>query len=357
MVKYTNIIEVNGKRFDAQSGKLLSAAKPTKAAKSQGVSLDGVAKKPRSTQSVPGAHAVHKSPERSKTLMRTAVKNPANNKKAHIKAKSGMVDGVRKPAKKTAYSHPEVREQKVPVGRLERAQLTPKSTQISRYGRTKVTKPQATVAPLAVKQAPGAFVRQIETQVQHAVQKTINPFHHAIENATSHTQPKIKKTSTHHKIAHRLNVHPRIVSMSAGAMAVVIIAGFFAYQNVPNLTMRVAAAKAGVRGSLPSYKPAGFSLNGPVHFTPGQITIAYKSNSDDRSFKLVQKSTEWNSETLLSNYVAKDQRPYQSYQEEDKTIYIYDSNNATWIERGVWYQVEGNGALSSDQLLRIANSL
>lgn len=357
MVKYTNIIEVNGKRYDAQSGKLLSAAHLPKSPKSSGVILDGVARKARSAPAVPGAHTVHKTPERSKTLMRTAVKNPASQKKAHIKGTSGMVDGVRKPSRSVAHARPQTIEKQIPAARLERAHLTPKSVHISRYGHPKVTKPKAKVAPLAVKEAPVTLVQQIESQVQQAVHKTINPFQHAIEHATSHTQPRAKKANAHHKLARKLNVHPRVVSMSAGALAVVVLAGFFAYQNTPNLTMRVAAAKAGVRGSLPSYKPAGFSMNGPVNSAPGQITIAYKSNSDDRSFKLVQKSTEWNSETLLNKFVAKDQRPYQSYQEDDKTIYIYDSNNATWIERGVWYQVEGNGALSSDQLLRIANSL
>lgn len=357
MVKYTNIIEVNGKRYDAQTGKLLSATQSPKAAKNTGVVLDGVAKKTRTASGLPGAHAVHKTPERSKTLMRTAVKNPSSRKKSQIKGTSGMVDGIRKPSKTVSYQQAKTVDHHVPAGRLERAQITPKSKHISRYGHPNVTAPTAKVAPLAVKEAPGSILRQIESQVQQAVHTTVNPFQHAIEQATSHTQPKAKKASTHHKIARRLNVHPRIVSMSAGALALIVLGGFFAYQNAPNLTMRVAAARAGVQGSLPSYKPAGFSMNGPVSFTPGQITIAYKSNSDNRNFRLVQKSTEWNSETLLNKFVAKDQRPYQSYQEDDKTIYIYDSNNATWIERGVWYQVEGNGALSSDQLLRIANSL
>jgi hypothetical protein len=72
---------------------------------------------------------------------------------------------------------------------------------------------------------------------------------------------------------------------------------------------------------------------------------------------LSQRSSEWNSDALVQNFVATSRRAYQSYQDNGKTIYIYEGNNATWVDGGVWYQIEGNASLNSDQLLRIAKSL
>jgi hypothetical protein len=98
-------------------------------------------------------------------------------------------------------------------------------------------------------------------------------------------------------------------------------------------------------------------LAGPVQYSAGQITISYKSNSDDRNFQLVQRNSDWNSQSLLNNFVTREDEKYLTYQDKGKTIYVYDGNNATWVSGGIWYQVEGKSSLSSDQLLKIASSL
>lgn len=121
--------------------------------------------------------------------------------------------------------------------------------------------------------------------------------------------------------------------------------------------MKLAASRSGVNGSLPSYQPAGFSLNGAVAYRPGQITINYKSNSDDRGFKVNQSASQWDSKTLLDDFVAINRNDYQTIQDKGKTVYIYDNNNATWVDSGIWYRIEGDSSLSSEQLLRIASSL
>jgi len=108
---------------------------------------------------------------------------------------------------------------------------------------------------------------------------------------------------------------------------------------------------------MPSYKPGGFALSGPITYSTGKISVSYQSNSDNRSYRVTQSNSAWNSETLLDNFVAVNRRAYQTFQDRGKTIYIYDGSNATWVDRGVWYQIEGASSLSSDQLLRIANSL
>jgi hypothetical protein len=121
--------------------------------------------------------------------------------------------------------------------------------------------------------------------------------------------------------------------------------------------MKVAAARAGFSASMPGYSPSGFAFKGPVQYSAGQVVVSFKSNTDDRNFKLTQQTSSWSSDSLLNNYVAAGGKEYQTYQDRGRTIYIYDGSNATWVNGGVWYQIEGNADLSSDQLVRIASSL
>jgi hypothetical protein len=243
------------------------------------------------------------------------------------------------------------------LARHERAKQVVKSPKISRFGHVKsfqklskmitVKEPPAGEPPLLSNWQPAGKVAALVT----------NPLQKAIELANSHTQPRLERSSTRARLARRLRISTRTVNLAAGSLAVVLLAGFFAYLNVPNFSMRIAAARAGVNASLPAYHPAGFSLRGPIESKPGQITLTYRSNSDTRQFTIRQATSTWNNEALVEKYVATDKRPYQTYQASDRTIYIYDTNRATWLNNGVWYRVEGNSSLNSDQLVRLATSL
>lgn len=145
--------------------------------------------------------------------------------------------------------------------------------------------------------------------------------------------------------------------LAAASLAVLVLIGFFVYQNVPSLSMRLAASRAGVDAQLPGYAPAGFSQDKLVSYSPGKVTINFHSNTDSREFKLVQQVSNWNSQALADNFLAAKSKQYQTYQASGKTIYIFDGSNATWVNGGVWYQIEGHSSLSSDQILKIANSI
>jgi hypothetical protein len=45
------------------------------------------------------------------------------------------------------------------------------------------------------------------------------------------------------------------------------------------------------------------------------------------------------------------------FQQKGLTIYMYDGSHATWVNQGVWYTIEGDSLLDTEQLLRIATSL
>lgn len=350
-----NTIVINGKHYDAKTGRLVSVAskanhsKKPAPIKQNGTALDGFSR--RTSSPVPTAHTVHAKTEKSKTLRRDAVRKPSVPK-VHAKTT---------PAHKTS-PHTQASRQHGATAkdheRAERAATVPKSSLISRFGASvPLHKPtHKTIAHVPVAQAPS-----ITTHSAPPISVPLglpNPFDNALQNATSHEQPlRNHKTSKRHKIAKALRISPRGVSLGSFVLAGLLLGGFFVYQNIPNLAMRVAAARSGVSAALPGYKPGGFAMAGPITYSPGKISISYRSTTDERAYQVTQSRSEWDNETLLDKFVSADRRIYQTYQDKGKTIYIYNGSNATWVDNGVWYQVEGASSLNSDQLLRIANSL
>ena len=339
MSKQNDIIELNGYKYDAKTGAMLCRADGKSAMKH----IDGFARRTKSTPSKTvtpkkptPSHAVHQKTSKSKTLMRHAVKKPSVAHKQEQQPSHELQKRVTTPDPQ----------------RLARANQAQKSPHISKFG---VFKP--TTEPLEVKQAPEPInSKSAETEQKRAL-LPLSPFDMALQNARSHEQQHINSTSFRRRLAKNLRLSPRAATITAGLVVVVVAGIFFANQHMPTLAVRLAATRAGVEARLPGYRPAGFSLAGPIEYSSGEITLEYQSNSDDRRFRVVQKKSDWNSQSLLENFITASEKNYQTFQDKGKTIYIYDGNNATWVSGGVWYQVEGEASLNSDQLLRIASGL
>lgn len=173
----------------------------------------------------------------------------------------------------------------------------------------------------------------------------------ALNSATAHKQKSPKRL-------HIIRRMPKLVSVGTALLIVVILGGFFAYQYVPNIAVRVASSQAGIDASLPTYRPSGFSFK-EVAVSPGTVVISYSSNGDSqRQFKVMQKNSNWDSQSLLSNYVSQESTDVQTSNQNGKTVYVYGNDSATWVSQGIWYVVEGGTAnLNSDQLLKIASSI
>lgn len=352
-------IELNGQLFDAITGERLKSA--TTAAMPV---LDGFTVRrtpPAAAQrvtAVPVKSAVHqkkrqtpmpvksaaKAPQRSATLMRSVVKKPQPT--------------AAQPARHAVKKH-----HAAPAPRMHRAGAVNQNSLISKFGnlnrlplKAEVTALPVQAPPISHNTAPPMDLRQQIAAVTAKVQ-AVNPFDHAVHQATSHQQPKVRKPKMAHRTARKLRVQPKTVRFASAVLAAFVLGGFFLYQNMPNLSMRLASTRAGVSASLPGYSPAGFSVNRHIQYSPGQITVSYHSNSDERAFSLTQKKTDLTDQTLQANVVAANGRSYQMYSDKGKTIYIYDDNNAIWVNQGVLYQIDGRSALNSDQLLRLAASI
>jgi hypothetical protein len=377
--KPANSIEINGKRYDAQTGQPLMAAhtaaggvvdgiKHQKHTKSSSqVALKGAVvathkqtmpivplsttklmdmKAPkRSPRNAAKAAASH-SPQTAHTLMRHSVKKPTASLKRQHPAQSSTDKLLVKPDFAVGIKSS---AQSVPAERQARAKQIAKSVSISRFSKNKSANRAATnhtyqppkSAAAAVAQAPAITSRPLDI------------FEQALQRATSHEQPKVKqpKRSRHHQVFSK-----RIVSLAATSLSVLLLIAFIGFENRGNVILHVAAQKAGFSANMPGYRPSGFSL-GRFNYSAGDVAINFHSNSDQRSFAIIEKPSDWDSATLRDNYVASADSQYQTTEVGGQTIYLYGNNAATWVNGGIWYQVQTNGALSDEQLTKLAGSL
>ncbi len=337
-------IEINGKRYDARTGKLLasdahivtpahkSAPQPTR-------HISEVTNRVASKQ-------VHSTTQRSNTLMRHGVKKPsvfAAAKPSSSKTMLDVITPVSVPIKPTLIykSVDPVREQ--------RALKVKRSALVSKFN-NQPQNSRAQAVPTKVEHLPVA-AEPTQNLLTHAVHKSAasSIISKALNDADSHKQPK------HHSV--KTKKRGRLATLALSGMTVFLLAGFIAYQNVPNISMRYASSRAGLTAKSPGYQPSGFSLNNQIKYLPGQITLSFTSNTDERQFTITQKESNWNSEALKTNYVAATDSQIQTYEDNGRTIYLYGDSSATWVNGGVWYDIKGDSSLNSDQLIRIANSL
>ena len=354
MGKQTSIIELNGHKYDALTGKRLSSVDSHYiSSMPKMMDVAPVSKKPLTPRPKTPSTKVHSNVQNSKTLMRHAVKKPAPAKivsevkttQHSHRAASHISHSVITP-KKPSLKHVEV--QKSPV--------------ISRFGRSvgQATHTEAkqhhahqhqTHVP---KEPPKIQPAYKPTTAEELIQKSLNSIKDPQKPFTH------KRINLRHRAAKRLHVSAKVINIASGGLAILLLSGFFAYQNIPNLAVRYAGMKAGVNASLPNYHPSAFRVNKSVNYSPGQVAINYTSNTDDRSYVVTQKNTDWTQSDLESFMSKESGKSPQTYATNDGTIYIQNDNSkvtASTIENGVLKNVSGDSSLNTDQVIKIVSSM
>ncbi len=346
MGKTTSTIELNGQRYNAHTGVAIDGFKLVQ---------PSITKNPSLKRAVAPSKQIHKTTQQSHTLMRHAVKKPSTI----TDRKTIAMDVVPHTPGETAsqvFHAPN-------ADRFKRAAHVPKLSVVSRFG-TVGSSPEAARAPqVSDMLRPNPALSTPKTPptpslVTHTnSHKTNKMLDKGLRAADSHNKPATKKEKLRHRVGRKFGLSKRATSITAGAMAVFALGGFFTYQNMPNINVRYAAAKAGVRASLPSYQPAGFAVNNHVEYEPGELTIAYKANADDRKYTVTQKNTTWNSDALKDHLTTSNETVPQTYPDNGRTIYLHEDSSADWVNNGVWYSISGDSSLNTDQLIKIATSI
>lgn len=417
-----NIIELNGKRYDAVTGAFLGVAGakphlPGTPVSQRGRVIDGFIRKPQTTgttvvkptaatphhatkPTAPAKHVAkttepvkkvaHKAghpikhikphqPERPKTLMRHVVHKPHAKMKPAIKTQATASIAARPVSEIAIPLEKKLSVTQVNPVRLARAQHVAKSHHVRRFAPQRQAAPTQ-IAAVPVQPAPGSSHRaqQVQpvatsarparaasvaarpaTRAQYAPARAAAParavtkqqeeqvdvFEAAIAHARSHEQqaPRLSKRSN------------RILNWAAGFGAFLLIASFVAYLNMNTIELRIASVRAGFSAEMPNYTPTGYAL-GPVKAQKGKVSLSFKSG--ESTYHVTQEASDWDSQTLYDNYVSTLGGNPETVESKGRTIYIYNGNNATWVNGGVRYEINGNNAsLSSDELVAMATSM
>lgn len=369
MAKNASIIEINGNRYDAVSGQLMGAVRKAAAQVKSPVGgvIDGLSRKPHLSRVSPvkvlSKNAEEATPKRlqyktptvrqraqhSQTLMRGAVKRPALTN-------SGVVAGIRASKARTISVNP---------ARAFHAKTIVKNAKVERFGKImpsvsstsrKVAGPKlvsgvrsASPANISAKSVAVPLPSMITSASHQQLERLLD---HALINANSHQQTLRAKT----KGWRRIRCAPQWLSIGSALLVVLLVGGFFAWQNIPQLSMRVASTKAHVDASVPAYTPSGYSLAGPVKASDNKVTASYKAPGNS-SFAITQQASSWDSSSVAASAVPSNTQ-VQTSQVNGTTVYIYgNQNDAKWVNHGVLFSIQDKANLSSDQILKIANSL
>lgn len=377
VARNASIIEINGNRYDAVSGQLIGAVKRVAAQVKTpaGGVVDGLVRRPAlsitssgskllqtgikaqtpvnraARQSIgQGALSVRQRVQRSQTLMRGAVKRPqAADRKTAIsrfhKARTADINPIRASHAKTINKNAKVQHFGKSLASI--SPIRPKrvlSTQKTARAAANISNPslQSVAPPLP----------SMVTSVSH--QHLERLLDHALTQADTHKQALKSRTKGWRRIA----LAPKWLSVGASSLALLLLAGFFAWQNIPQVSMRLAATKAHVSASVPAYTPSGYSYAGPISAANNQVKISYKASANPQSsFAITQQASNWDSSSVAANAVPASSQ-VQTSQVNGTTVYIYGTgNDAKWVNHGVLFTLQDKANLSSDQILKIANGL
>ena len=347
------VLEVNGKRYNAITGELLDAPKAqyTVPKTSNGHSIDGfTVPKPLSpTHTTVHNHSAAHSP-------RKATMNDITVSRRHKLQKSQTL--MRKTVTKPIQNHhvTVTAHQSVNPSRNDRALLTPTHPAVSKFKSTatqKSSSPTVTHLPVAHPvQNP-----QLTAPIPNTAPKLTAESFISQQLSKDIAAQDLQKSSTKKDRLGFLR-SKKAVSLSASALAVLALAGFITWQNMPSISVAVAGKKSGLSVHVPKGVPSNFALSREVIYSKGEVTFAYKSRVDDRHFTITtQNSQDMTSQSLESAIALNTKGNYQTYQADGITLFITGPGVADWIDGGQRFNVSGESGLSSEQLATIASSL
>lgn len=363
-------VTINGRDYDARTGLPVTSEHTSRAALRGGHPEAHQSATPvehRATphhtaahRSTPAQH-IHKKTQKSVTLNRKFTKKP--QAPAHATSASPTASVVAQARRHHAPLAPPISHHGTPTSKPTAVKLahTPRKS----LDLKPVTKPVPHGTHTPTHTSISADIHRphpIATrahQVQAAKKTTpaaVLPSASALKQAT--INEALAKAPAHHAKQHKHSAHKqRLVGVVFGCLALVLFGGYLTYLNVPNLSVRVAAAQAGIDASYPGYQPDGYRLNGPVAYSNGQVQMKFAANTGTSDYTLKQSKSSWDSSALLENYVReKSGDEYTTSEEKGITIYSY-KGNAAWVSGGILYTIDGNAPLSPDQIRKIATSV
>lgn len=322
MNKVTSIIEINGNRYDAVSGRLIGAVK--KAAQqaikpTQSLSIDGFMRRRATKAAVHAKRSVHelkRHPEHSKTLMRLGVKK-------NVRAKSE--DNIK--SRGLSADH----------ARADRARRVPQNSKVRRFGLTASTRSPEAKTGEVITPSPGSQSRSAMTAAATLPSVMTNASHYKLERlldyALAHADAH-KKSLDQSVRANRkfFGCLPRWLAISLLIVVLGIVIGFVVWRQMPAASFKLATTMAHVNASMPT-PISGYKI-GPITSTENAVMTTIQSTSDSsKKYTVTEQASNQPSASLAAsaaNGASGNPAQVQTVQDHDKTyILSQDSNKST----------------------------
>lgn len=270
----------------------------------------------------------HRQVQSSTTLNRKYVKRPTKAKKVT------KINITHFSEPEEVVKAPEIKEEAIAPAKAHPMQIKVNEKLNER-------KQAAVVAP-----APRPTAKELK---EAAIQKALQ---NAAKQPTLAKTIETKETSTKAKRM-KFGVGRIILALSCTAAAIFGIV-YFVNLNMPDIQFRAAAIQ--LNASYPNYVPYNYSPT-EIASENNIITINFKNNTKDDSFKIIEEKSSWDSNALLNNYVKlKYGEDYVVLREKGLTIYVSGSD-AAWVNGGIVYKLEmKKGSLSKKQITDMAVS-
>jgi hypothetical protein len=269
--------------------------------------------------------------------MRGAVKTPHLDLKPAIKAQLP----AERPAAGLSRVSPKLSASQVNPNRLAHAKKVPRSHHVKHFDASPASVDLTPVAPPVVTphRHPIAPVQPVE-------QSEEDLFESAIAHATSHEQKAPRR---------RMSWKRKLGNSAAVFVALLVIGVFIAYLNLPAIEVNVASMQAGFHATVPNYKALGFALDGPVKANSGKIAMSFTSG--DSQFTLTQQASNWDNQTLMETLASQSDSIPKTIQSHGHTIYMVRTNQASWVNGGIRYDLTGNANLDKQEITSVADSM
>lgn len=237
------------------------------------------------------------------------------------------------------------------------AKIMAASRKKANQANTKAMRAAASARPMVRKASP-MMSRRMPARASSPEELKNRAIEQALHSVATMDEAK-KSKSRPERLAPRRKLRARHFAV-AFACAAACVAGiiYVVGNNIPDISVRVAAMQTGIQASYPSYVPRDYSLK-DVSSENGKITMRF-DGPEKSSFTLMEEKSSWDSAALLRNYVEPAWgEDYATTHEQGITIYISNAtSDAAWVNGGVLYRITSTGTiLTKKQVRSIVTSL
>lgn len=148
----------------------------------------------------------------------------------------------------------------------------------------------------------------------------------------------------------------KFLSFSLSFAVAIFGVGYLTYTNLPEISSWISEIQSGMTVETPSYIADGYSPKGLAYFDGKNVNFEYKKNNSN--YKIQQTQSDWDSSALLQNYVnQKWSEDYSTTYSNGLTIYSNHRGESVWVNNGKLYRVEASDKISDNEIRKIATSL